>query len=274
MGKLDEFFKSLKERRKKRPEVEVLEDIESALRIGDLGQALGLTEEIETETNRFLALRMILRKILDIMTNPEETAEQQDVQTMGDTVKEIIPLINSVTHRRYRAILLADLAVVLYLLNDELNGDFALKTAINLSQDSPDVLREILMELIRRGLLRKAGYAMKMVREPEKLDVVLVHLAELFYRAGDPERAKLIMDHISSPFHKAMALYYIASIEGENDRQKALKIIDAAFKVAEQVNDPEARFELILKLYDLKYSLLGEGLSLREILSRREAPPQ
>ncbi len=184
--------------------------------------------------------------------------------------------MNSLSNPHYRALLLGDLAVLFYLLNDEFNGDLAVKTAINLAGDRADIIRDVLMILINSNLLKKAGYAMKLVRDPpEKLDVVLAHLAEIFYReGGDVEKVAPILDHISSPFHRAMALYYMAQIESERDRDTALKILTAAFKVAEKIEDPETRFEVMLKLYDLKNSLLGQSLSLKDLLSGKEAPPQ
>ncbi|NJE09930.1 hypothetical protein [Thermococcus sp. MAR1] len=276
MGRLDEFFRSLGKKKKKRSELEILEDIEALIGIGDIGQAVELVGEIESESNRFLALRMILRSAMDRLAELRRSKNEASVniEDVRETVKTLIPLINSIFNPRYRSILLGDLAVLLYHLNDELNGDMALRTSINLAGESSDIIRDVLMELIKEGLLKKAGYAMKMVRDPEKLDVVLVHLAEMFYREGDVQRAKLIIDHISSPFHKAMALYYLAEIEGNRNREKALKILEAAFKIADKVEDPDARFELMLKLYDLKYALLGKALTLEDILSRREAPPQ
>lgn len=276
MGRLDEFFKSLGEKRRKRSELDVLEEIEGLIGIGEIEQAVELVGEIEGESNRFLALRMILRSIMERLTELKRSEGEADtgLENMRETVKTLIPLVNSLINPRYRAILLGDLAVLFYHLNDELNGDIALRTAINLAKESADIIRDILMGLVNAGLLRKAGYAMKMVREPEKLDVVLVHLAEMFYRAGDVQRAKLIIEHISNPFHRAMALYYLAEVEGERNREEALKILDAAFKIADKVEDPDARFELMLKLYDLKYALLGKALTLEDILSRREAPPQ
>jgi len=276
MGRLDEFFKSLGEKRRKRSELDVLEEIEGLIGIGEIEKAIDLVGEIEGESNRFLALRMILRSIMERLTELKRSEGEADTEfeNMRETVKTLIPLVNSLINPRYRAILLGDLAVLFYYLNDELNGDIALRTAINLAKESADIIRDILMGLVNAGLLRKAGYAMKMVREPEKLDVVLVHLAEMFYRTGDVQRAKLIIEHISNPFHRAMALYYLAEVEGERNREEALKILDAAFKIADKVEDPDARFELMLKLYDLKYALLGKALTLEDILSRREAPPQ
>ncbi|NJE46348.1 hypothetical protein E3E35_02750 [Thermococcus sp. GR7] len=276
MGKLDDFFKSIIGGKEKKSELEILEEIEEYLKMKEIDKALEQIKNLEKEHNIFLALRMVIRSIVEQLDKEEQTGtlNEEDVSRTRERIKEMIPAVNALFNPRYRALLMADLAILFYRLDDELNGDLALRTAINLAENHDDIIREILMNLIRLGLLDKAGYAMKMVRDPEKLDVVLVHLAEMFYRAGEVEKAKLIIKHIASPFHKAMALYYIASIEGTQNREEALRILEGAFKLAEEVEDPDARFELMLKLYDLKHSLLGEALNLREILSRREVPPQ
>ena len=270
MGKLDEFFRNL-HGKKKRSDLEVLEDIEAYLLEGGLDEAIALLDTLEKEHNLYLALRMIIKGITRALDQAERNGEitEEELRKTKDRIKSLIPRVNGLFNRRYRAILLSDLAILFYRLNDELNGDVALRAAINLAENEADIIRDMLMELIKRGLLSKAGYAMKMVREPEKLDVVLTHLAESFYRAGDVEKAMLILRHITSPFHRAMALYYMASIEGERDREKALRLIDMAFREAEKVEDPDARFELGLKLYDLKHSILGESFNVRDVLAWR-----
>ncbi|ASJ06816.1 hypothetical protein [Thermococcus pacificus] len=275
MGKLDEFFRDPRGE-KKRSELEVLEEIESYLSEGRIDDTIPLLEALGKEHNLYLALRMIIRTITESLDEAEKNGGLTDyeLEKTKERIKNLVPAVNGLFNKRYRALLLSDLAVLLYRLNDELNGDMALRAAINLAGDEANIVRDILMELIRRGLLDKAGYAMKMVKDPEKLDVVLTHIAEGFYLAGDVEKAMLILRHITSPFHRAMALYYMASIEGQRNREKALKLIDAAFKEAEKVEDPDARFELSLKLYDLKHSILGEGFNVRDILEWREAPQE
>ncbi|ANF23087.1 hypothetical protein [Thermococcus piezophilus] len=276
MEKLDEFFKSLIGERNGKSDLEILEEIEGYLQTGGVDEAIAQLKNLEKEQNIFLALRMIMRSIVSQLDelNQLGTITQEDLQKVHEKVKELIPIVNTVFNSRYRALLMADLSVLFYCLNDELNGDMALRTAIDLARNHDDVLRDIMMCFIRKGLLNKAGYAIKMVREPEKLNVVLVQLAEMFYRAGDMKKARLIIDHIASPFHKTMAFYYIAAIEAEHNKEEALKILDAAFQMAEKVKDPEARFELTLKLYELKHSILGNTFSLKEILSRKGGPPQ
>ncbi len=269
MGKLDEFFKPLKREREK-SEIEVLEDIEGYLRSGDITSAIDAINGLEKEANVYLALRMVLgaiRKRLNTGLSPEEAKDLQAI------VKEVIPLINGIFNGRFKAILLADLAIILYSLDDELNADIALRTAINLAGGEGDLLRDILRGLIHSGLLDKAGYAMKMVREGRKLDVVLSELAEMFYRAGDVRRATAIIKHISSPFHRAMALANIAELEASRNREKALELLDAAMKLAEGIDDDETRVELGMKLYSLRQEVEGSGFSLRRILARKGAPP-
>jgi len=110
---------------------------------------------------------------------------------------------------------------------------------------------------------------MRFVRDREKLDVVLVHLAEVLYERGEVEKALAVVGHITSNFHKATALFYLAQFEMRRDREKALQFIDWAIKLAEGIEDPEARFELMLKLYDLKHEIQGDSLSLSELLKRK-----
>ncbi|MBP1912750.1 hypothetical protein [Thermococcus stetteri] len=153
------------------------------------------------------------------------------------------------------------------MAGSELEGDFALKAAINLALDHPDILRDILFTLIKFELLQKAAYAMKLVKEPEKLDVVLSHLAEVFYERGDIERALAVISHITSNFHRAVTLMHLAQLEENRDRERALQLIESAIKIAEKIEDPDARFELMLKLHDLKHEIMGEPLSVGDLLS-------
>ena len=260
MGKLDELFGSLG---RKRSETEILTEIEDRLLVDDVPGAVALLEELEKEQNIVIAIRMVLRKILRMKESEEETAHLLSI------LKMLVPYINGIKNERYRALLLGELAVGFYVLGAELEGDFALKTAINLALNHPDVLRDIIMNLIDSGLLHKAGYAMRFVRDREKLDVVLVHLAEVLYERGEVEKALAVVGHITSNFHKATALFYLAQFEMRRDREKALQFIDWAIKLAEGIEDPEARFELMLKLYDLKHEIQGDSLSLSELLKRK-----
>ncbi len=269
MGKLDELFKPLK-REKERSEIEVLEEIEGYLDSGDISPAIEAIGYLEKEANIYLALRMILRAIRRRLG---EDLSQDEVEELHSRVKGLIPIINGVFNTRFKALLMADLAVVLYSLDDELNADIALRTAINLAGGEADLLRDILQELIHNGLLDKAGYAMKMVSDRSKLDVVLSELAEMFYRANDVEKASKIIEHISSPFHRAMSLANIAELEANRDREKALELLDTAMKLAEAIKDDETRVELGIKLYSIQQEIEGKGFSLERILTRKEGPP-
>ena len=267
MGRLDEFFKALSGG-KKRSELEVLENIEDYAAVGDFEKAIEEADSIETERNRFLAARLILREILKRLESEEDKLEGVE-----GILESLVPLINSLTNPRHRALLTADLALILYYLGDELKADLSLKTAINLATGHDDVLIDIVRELVRRGLLEKAAGALKLVKDRDKLDSVLVTLAEIFYRMGDVERAKKAVKHIRNPFHKAMALYYLALVEASRDKAAAMALVDAAIKVAEGIGDPDARFELMLKLYDLKASLEGSSIRLVDVL-KGEGTPQ
>lgn len=260
MGKLDELFGTL---RGKRPETEILTEIENRLLVDDVPGAIALIEGLEKEQNIVIAVRMALRKILRM-----KESEGGEVRLLP-LLKMLVPHINGIRNERYRALLLGELAVGFYVLGAELEGDFALKTAINLALDHPDVLRDVIMNLINSGLLHKAAYAMKFVKNREKLDVVLVHLAEVLYERGEVEKALAVVGHITSNFHRTVALFYLAQFEKERNRERALQFIDWAIKLAEKIEDPEARFELMLKLHDLKHEIQGDSLSLFELLKRK-----
>lgn len=260
MGRLDEFFKSLSGE-KKRSELEILENVEDYAAVGDFRSAIEEAESLKTERNRFLAVRLILREILKRLEGEDEKPE--DVEAV---LQNLVPLINSLTNPRHRALLTADLALILYYLGDQFKGDLSLKAAINLATGHDDVLIDIVRELVRRGLLEKAAGALRLVKDRDKLDSVLVTIAEIFYRMGEVEKAKKVVKHIRNPFHKAMALYYLALVEAPRDNNTAMVLVDAAIKVAEGIENPDARFELMMKLYDLKASLEGKSISLADVL--------
>lgn len=265
MGKLDELFGVIKG---KRPDTEVLTEIEDRLLVDDIPGAIALLEELEREQNVVIAVRMILRKILR-MRESEENAEIRFVPLL----KSLVPYVNGIKNERYRALLLGELALGFYVIGAELEGDFALKASINLALEHPDILRDIIMNLINAGLFPKAGYAMKFVKDREKLDVVLVYLAEVLYERGEEEKALAVIGHITSNFHRAVALFHLAEFEKTRNREKALQFVEWAIRIAERIEDPDARFELMLKLYDLRHEILGEPLSLSELLAR-ETPQE
>ncbi|AMQ19296.1 hypothetical protein [Thermococcus peptonophilus] len=259
MGKLDELFGSFM---RGRPDTEVLTEIEDRLLVDDIPGAIALLEELKKEQNLVIAVRLILRKITQML----EKGDGQSFRALP-LLKQLIPHINGIKNERYRALLLGEISIGFYLTGSELEGDFTLKAAINLALQYPDILRDILFSLIKSGLLKKAAYAMKFVKDPEKLDVVLSYLAEVFYERGDIEKALAIISHITSNFHRAVALMHLAQFEESRNRERALQLIESAIKIAEKIEDPEARFELMLKLYDLKHEIMGEPLSVDELLS-------
>ncbi|WP_457742132.1 hypothetical protein [Thermococcus sp.] len=264
MKKLEEFFKLKK--RQKRPDLEVLEEIEEKVKSGDVEGAVALLEELEKPQNIFVAIRLILRNLIN---SARSSGEGNRWLYLG-LLKDLIPHINGISSERARAILFGDLAVAFYLLGDEFDGDFALKSAINLASGYPDVLRDILFELINSGLLPKAAYVMKTVRNRTGLDVVLSHLADLFYRAGEKEKALSVVNHIENPFHRAVALYYIATFEMVRDKEKALTYLQQAIEEAEKIDDSDARLELMMKLNEVLHEVMGEGFSLVELLKGTE----
>jgi hypothetical protein len=58
------------------------------------------------------------------------------------------------------------------------------------------------------------------------------------------------------------------------DYVKSKKILEVAFKVAEKINDPHARFEVNMKLYDLKHTLEGTSVNLMSVLSGEGKPQE
>ncbi len=266
MGKLDELFGRSSD--KKRSELEILEEIEDYVVVGDFEGAVELVGSLNTEINRFLALRLILRGILKEV----EKGEVKKEEVIG-VLGVVVPLINSITNGRHRALLTFDTALILYYLGDSLRGDLSLKAAINLASGHDDVLVEMVRELVRRGLLEKAAGALKLVRDRDKLDSVLVTIAEIFHRMGEFEKAKEVVKHIKNPFHKAMALYYMAIVENSRNPEMAKTLIEGAIKVAEGINEPDARFEIMMKLYDLKATIEGSSIRLADILGKKK-PPQ
>ncbi|QDA31058.1 hypothetical protein FH039_04805 [Thermococcus indicus] len=270
VSKLDEFFGSLGGKENKKSDLEILDEIEDSLKEGNIDQAILLLRDINKEHNLFLALRMVLREILS-KDNLSGNASEAEVRSK---IKELTLLVNTILNPLHRAVLMADIAIAFYRINDDFSGDLTLKAAIDLAINSTNILKEIILGLVNHGLLDKAGYAMNLVKDPEKLDVVLVQLAEKLYREGDLEKATRVLKHITHPFHKAMALYSIALIEADRNREDAKKILEVAFKVAEKIDDPHARFEVNMKLYDLKHRLEGTSVSLMSVLSGEGKPPE
>jgi len=248
----------------------LLEEIEEYLHEGWTTNVIDLVGKLEKEQNVFLALRMILKSMAETLGEAEKHGEisEEERHKTKEILKDLIPIINGISNRRYRAILLSELAVLFYKLDDDLNGDIGLKTAMNLVSDEPDVVRDILMELLREDLLKKASRALKMIKDTRGFDVVLTRVAENLYLGGKPEKALAVAEYISNPFHRALTFYYLATIEGKRNLKRALEFIERALKEAEMIDNPDARFELILKIYDLKHALLGESLNVGDVLSK------
>ena len=268
MGKLEEFFKLVTREEQKKSDLEILDEIEGHLKEGNLDMAVLKLRDIRKDHNLFLALRMILRELSSLAMKSQETSSNgSDVRVK---LREVTLLANTIPNPLQRSVLLSDLAVIFYHLGDDLNGDMAIKAAIDLASNHPNILKEVIMNLVNQNLLEKAAYAMKLVKNPEKLDMILAQLAEKFYMENEIEKATAVLKHMTTPFHKAMALYSIASMISERDIEEAKKVLDVAFRIAEKIEDPASRFEINMKLYSLKSKLEGEKINLEEILEESD----
>jgi tetratricopeptide (TPR) repeat protein len=263
MGKLDWFFEKLRERRR-RSDAKILDELDEALFKGDFSRAVELIHELESDQNVIVAVRILLKKIMDEALEMKE----EERPSLIPILKEVIPIINGIQSERYRALLLGDLALAFYYLGVELEGDLALKAAINIALRYPEILRDILFSFIRSGLVEKAAYAMRLIKDPEQLDIILSYLAEVFYERGEKEKALSLLDFMACNFHRAVTLMHFAQYEKDRDREKALELVDKAIGIAEKIDDADARFELMLKLHDLRHEILGEPLTLTGILSK------
>ncbi|ASJ03268.1 hypothetical protein A3L09_08380 [Thermococcus profundus] len=266
MGKLDELF-GIVEREDKKSDLERIETIEELVSSEEFQRAISELERVKKDENIYVGAEIIIKGL----SKPDLLTDRASISAY---LKELIPIINGVNSWRYRAILMADVAMAFYEIGDEFNGDLALKTAINLAYAAgEDVLVEILRELIRRGMLDKGSYAFSLVRDRKKIDFLLSQLVEFFYLAGDYEKARAALHHIQDPFHRSVALYRLALIESSRDKNKALVLLEEATKSAEKIQNKHARLELLIKLSDLKGQLTGEGVSLKEILKKNSSPP-
>lgn len=240
-----------------------LERIEDLLDAGEIEQAIAELEKVRKDENVYVGVKMIIKSLSKLELEPGYIVGY---------LKALIPIVNGLSSWRYRAILMADIAMAFYRAGDDFNGDLALKTAINLAYASgEDVLVEILRELIRNGLLEKGAYAFSLVKDRKRLDFLLSQLVEFFYLSGDHEKARKALNAIEDPFHKAIALYRLALYEAPRNRLKALAFLEEAIENAEKIENRHARLELLIKLNDLKAELTGKGVSLVDIL--KASPP-
>lgn len=266
MGKLDKLF-GIIEGEEKKSDLERIETIEELVSSGEFQGALSELEKVKKDENVYVGAEIIIRGL----TKAEPPL---DASSIALYLKELIPIINGIESWRYRAILMADVAMAFYEIGDEFNGDLALKTAINLGYAAgEDVLVEILRELIRRGMLEKGSYALSLVQDRKKIDFLLSQLVEFLYLSGDYRRVKAALDHIEDPFYKAVALYRLALIEADKNKDRALALLEGAIESAEKIENKHARLELLIKLSDLKANLTGRGISLAEILKEDSSPP-
>ncbi|WP_456366057.1 hypothetical protein [Thermococcus sp.] len=260
MGRLDELFGTRRAPEGGGSDLERLEGIEEAASSGEFPVAINLLDHIEKEENVFLGVQIVLKSLMDYF---EELTPREISGYLG----ELIPIINGISSWRYRALLLGKVAVLYYRIEDDFNGDIALKSSINLAYAAgEDVLIEILEELIKLGILEKAAHAFSLVKDRKKVDYLLGKVAEYFYLRGDEEKALKALNYIGDPFHRAVAFYRLALIEAERDRERALGFIERAIENARQIENRYAKIELLMKLSDVRAKLTGEGISLGQIL--------
>ncbi|AJC72165.1 hypothetical protein X802_08325 [Thermococcus guaymasensis DSM 11113] len=242
-----------------------LEKIDELLDAGEIEGAIAELEKIRKDENLYVGAKMIVKHLFNSELSPNEVVGY---------LKTLIPIVNSLSSWRYRATLLADIAMAFYRVGDDFNGDLALKTAINLAYNSgEEVLVEILRELIRNGFLEKGAYAFSLVKDRKRIDFLLSQLAEFFYLYGDYEKVQKVLSAIEDPFYRVITLYRLALLEAPRDRDKALALLEKAIDNAEKIENRHARLELLIKLNDLKAELTGEGVRLVDIL-KRSSPPE
>ncbi len=266
MGKLDELFGKLSESvgEDSKSDLERLESIEEFLSSGDFEAALRELERIKKEENVYVGAVIFVRNLL----NPPEDVPVNRPMAM-EYLTRLLPIINGMENWRYRALALSEVAMAFYLFGDEFNGDLALKSALNLARAAgDDVLSGILRELIKRGLIEKAAHAFSLVRDRKRIDFLLSQLVEVLYLAGELEKADAALAHIQDPFYKAIALYNLALVESNRDKDAALAFVENAIRFAEEIENKNARIELLIKLNDLKSQLTGKGISLAELILR------
>lgn len=122
----------------------------------------------------FLGVRSIVRRIIQLA--------KESIDKFGDVLK----------HENF-----ADIAIAFYLINESLEGDLALKTSLDIAEKlQDDVVFEIVYSLIESNLLEKAGYAMNLVKNRKKLDIILSYLALHLYKEGREEDAAKAIAHI------------------------------------------------------------------------------
>ncbi|NJE60801.1 hypothetical protein [Thermococcus sp. 21S7] len=83
MGKLDEFFKLMAKEESKKSDLEILEDIEEHLSEDNIDMAILQLKEIKKDHNLFLALRMIIRKLISEIKLNMESPESPNTGAYG-----------------------------------------------------------------------------------------------------------------------------------------------------------------------------------------------
>ncbi|MBO8174670.1 MAG: hypothetical protein H0Z18_05375 [Thermococcus sp.] len=261
--KFDKFKKHLEHISKGEKDEIIFGLIEAALKRGDIAAAISEVRRIKNDYYIFLGVRSIVRKIIQLAKKSLEKfgdVLKHERTSFREYLKELVILANSITEERFRAIVFADIAIAFYLIDESLEGDLALKTSLDIAEklQDDDVVFEIVYSLIESNLLEKAGYAMNLVRNRKKLDIILSYLALHLYKEGKEEDAAKVIAHIQSDFHKVMALYKIAEFEAERDIEKATAILKRAIELSENIKNAVLKFEAFVKLTELQDELVGK----------------
>ncbi|NJE07562.1 hypothetical protein E3E31_03320 [Thermococcus sp. M39] len=245
----------------------ILEIVEAALKRGNIASAIEELKRMKDDYYIFLGVRITVRKIIETikgLISKFGEVPKTNKEIFINYLRDLIVLANSVMKERLRALLFADIAIAFYLLDESLEGDLALKTSLDLAEElkDDDVTLDIVYSLMEINLLEKAAYAMNLVRNRKKLDVILSHLALQLYKEGREENAARVIENIQSEFHKVMAIYKIAEFEAKRDKNKALELLKKAEEVVDKIDNPPLRFEAFVKLTELQDELMGKSKPL------------
>jgi len=258
---LEEFLFGEK---KKRSELEVLADVEIYLSRLDFEEASRCLDELESDQNLFVALQMILSKM--ITTLREGVLSEGDLPEMLKVLEKVMEKSNLIVVLNYRVTLLTYLAVLFYLLGDEFRGDMALKTALSLAGDRKNLLKFILRTLFSVGLLKKAGYVLSKIGDSDLLNLQLVELTKVFYQAGEKRKAFEVIKHIEKPYYKALAYLALAELEKQSELAKAY--LKAAEYFASLVKESNASTSIMMRIKEYEHKISGDVVSVQDILNR------
>ncbi|ALM74771.1 hypothetical protein [Thermococcus barophilus] len=260
--KLNKFRKHLGKLTKGEKDDAIFGLVEAALKREDINAAISEVRRIKNDYYLFLGVRSIVKKIVQLAKksiNKFGSVLKHEKEAFREYLKELVILANSITEERLRAIVFADIAIAFYLIDESLEGDLALRTSLDLAEKlkDDDVTFEIVYSLVENDLLEKAAYAMSLVRNRKKLDVILSYMALHLYKEGREDDAAKVITHIQSDFHKVMALWKMAEFESKRDKKKAEEILKKAMELLKDIENPVLRFEAFVKIAELQEELAG-----------------